>query len=106
MLGLERHSLMICYHHGSDGGGANGTEEAAHQADHRKIAKVWCGRLKSMTETEKRNAIPQIRYDISSLAATASATQGNPTEHISVSVSMVNRWLPGNLKIAEAQIER
>lgn len=100
---LELGRQMIRYHHGS-GGGVGGTEAAAHQADHRKIAKEWRRRLRSMDEPEKRHAISRLRHDITNLAATASVTQGNVAEHIQVSVRMVNTWLPTHLHIAETEI--
>jgi len=53
MSALERGRLTICFHYGS-GGGAGNTEKAAHQADHRKIAKEWHRRLKGMDEEEKK----------------------------------------------------
>ncbi|MCL4200698.1 hypothetical protein KJZ67_05170 [Patescibacteria group bacterium] len=100
---LERGKQMICYHQGS-GGGAGGTEEAAHLADHRKIAKVWRTRLSSMNERDVRRALPLLRHDIANLAATASVTGGNVTEHIQVSVRMVNKLLPARLRILENEI--
>lgn len=103
MSALERGRLTICFHYGS-GGGAGSTEAAAHQADHRKIAKEWRRRLKTMDDLEKQKAIPRITHDIANLASTASVTQGNVTEHVQVSVGMVNKWLPANLHLTERDI--
>lgn len=101
---LEQH---VCYHTGEgSGGGVSPADSTAHQADHRKLVKVWGRRLDTMTVREKRKARPIIRFDIGQLGSSASVTRGDVLQHIEVATAQINHKLPPYLRISARHIRR